>query len=85
MIPASSGSKRDVAFFGRKTIFLLLYMSINEVGWAVTLSKNKVTFLLSFVNLKIKSIEDLLQNFYLYPRFGIIKIRNFNKLIGCTS
>ena len=35
--------------------------------------------------MKIKGIEDLLHNFYLHPRFGIIKIRNLSKLIGLTS
>ena len=84
MIPVSSDCKGDIVFFRRKTIFILLYMSINEIGWTVALSKNKITFLL-LSHFKLKGIQDLLLNFLLNPRFGIIKIRNFSKLIGHTS
>ena len=44
MIPAVNDCKRDVEFFERKTIFMFLYMLINEVGWTVALSKNENFF-----------------------------------------
>ena len=53
MILASSGCKPNV-FFVRKTIFLLLYMSISEVGWTVALSNTKITFLLFLLIWKLR-------------------------------
>ena len=57
MIPASSGCKRDAAFFGRKAMFKLLYTSVNEVGWTVALSKKRITFFLFFLIWKLKELR----------------------------
>ena len=77
-MPRSSGCRRDVVFFGKKTIFILSNLSSKSSGWHGAFSMNRIMLLSSRLSLLLSLDRISIRISLFIHAFGWLKYSHGN-------